>query len=215
MQMIGNLCQKPVADIFHQCDNGRASICVCWIFLLTDRYRGNHRGLAQKILKQGDGNGRHGKMARRYQDSARRLPREPAAQNINRRGKLGGQIGGRSFARDAGAEIFGLPAGPEDYNNVAVVERFEPAPNAPVDPGCIIAIANFRGGLRHRRDALEVTQRALGIVIKRPKNPLFFAFDRDPVGALRRANRAGGPIAGRRVFSPCKYCCFCYSSRQF
>src|SRR6516164_10773906 len=85
VQMIGNLCQKPVADIFHQWDNGRASICVCCIFLLTDRYRGNHRGSAQKILKQGDGIGRLGKVARRYQDSARRLPGEPAAQNINRR----------------------------------------------------------------------------------------------------------------------------------
>ena len=190
VQMIGNLCQKPVADIFHQCDNGRASICVCWIFLLTDCYRGNHRGSAQKILKQGDGIGRLGKVARRYQDSARRLPGEPAAQNINRRSELSRQIGESSFDRAARAEIFVFPAGTEDHDNVGVVERFEPAPNAPVDPGCIIAIANFRGGLRHRRDALEVTQRTLGIFIKRPKNRLLFAFGRDPVGALRRAQHA-------------------------
>ena len=190
LQMIANLCQKPIADIFHQCDDGCASICVCWIFLLTNHYRGNHRGSAQKILKQGDGAGRLGKMARRYQDSARRLPGEPAAQNISRRSELSRQIGESSFDRDARAEIIGRPAGTEDYDNVGVVERFEPPPDAPVDPGCIIAIANFRGGLRHRRDALEVTQRALGIFIKRPKNRLLFAIGRDPVGALRRAQHA-------------------------
>ena len=207
MQMIGNLCQKPVADIFHQCDDGCASICVCWIFLLTDRYRGNHRGSAQKILKQGDGIGRLGKVARRYQDSARRLPGEPAAQNINRRSELSRQIGESSFDRAARAEIFVFPAGTEDHDNVGVVERFEPAPNAPADPGCIIAIANFRGGLRHRRDALEVTQRTLGIFIKRPKNRLLFAFGRDPVGAPRRAQHAhrdadDGLFPRRSVFAP-------------
>src|SRR5215471_12254863 len=92
-----------------------------------------------------------------------RLPGEPAAQNISRRSELSRQIGESSFDRDARAEIIGRAAGTEDYDNVGVVERFEPPPDAPVDPGCIIAIANFRGGLRHRRDALEVTQRALGI----------------------------------------------------
>jgi hypothetical protein len=36
-------------------------------------------------------------VARRYQDSARRLPGEPAAQNVSRRSELSRQIGESSF----------------------------------------------------------------------------------------------------------------------
>jgi hypothetical protein len=60
LQMIGDLCQKPIADVFDQCDDRRASVCVCRTFPLTNRYRGNDRRSAQKILKQGDGVGRLG-----------------------------------------------------------------------------------------------------------------------------------------------------------
>src|SRR5689334_7164456 len=115
-----------------------------------------------------------------------------AAQNFNRWSELDRQVGGGAFARDAGAEIFGLPADPEDRNDVGVVERFEPLSDAPIDPLCVISIANFPGRLRHRRDALEVAQRALGVFVERAKNCLLFVIGRNPVGALRRAQHAHG-----------------------
>jgi hypothetical protein len=136
-------------------------------------------------------------MARRYQYSAARLAGEPAAQDINRRRELGRQIRRSFVAGDARAQIFGISAGTEDHDNVGVVECFKPLSDAPVDPGRVIAIANFRGGLRHRRDALEVTQRALGIFLKRPNNRLLFVIGRDPVGALRRAQHAYGDADDR------------------
>ena len=137
------------------------------------------------------------KIVRGHQDGAARLPGEPAAQHIDRRSELGRQIGAGSFARDARAEIFGLSADPEDRNDVGVVERFEPLSDAPIDPRCVIAIANFRGRLRHRRDALEVTQRALGIFIERPKDRLLFVISRNPVGALCRAQHPYGDADDR------------------
>jgi hypothetical protein len=58
--MIANLCQEPIADIFDQCYDRRASIPVRRIWLLTNRDRGNNGGLAQKILKKSDRFGRLG-----------------------------------------------------------------------------------------------------------------------------------------------------------
>jgi len=51
---------KCAMAIFDQHHDWRASISVRRICLLTNRYRGNNRGLAQKILKEGDSFGRLG-----------------------------------------------------------------------------------------------------------------------------------------------------------
>jgi hypothetical protein len=60
LQMIANLGQEPMVDIFDQCYDRRARISVRRIWLLTNRYRGNNGGLAQKILKKSDRFGRLG-----------------------------------------------------------------------------------------------------------------------------------------------------------
>jgi hypothetical protein len=63
-------------------------------------------------------------------------------------------------------------------------------PDPPIYPRGIVIVANFGNRLRRRRDALEVTESALGILIDRANDCLLLAVDRDFVDALRRTQYA-------------------------